>query len=165
MSFSRLGADSDRRERGEFQLAELEVLGDLEALVHERRGLCVRYSEGPVADLGRGSIDTESGLELPGLSVNPLDVEEWWTRPLGDWLARQLCDYRHLGRENPDRYAWVLRGRFVGRGPDCEPLIAEAVPVARLSERLLEEAEERYHRNFDAGRGPEDPPSDGEDGR
>ncbi|MGX5695784.1 DUF6098 family protein, partial [Agromyces soli] len=137
------------------ELPVIEQLDELVGLVRERRGLCVRYSEGPEADAGRGSIDTESGLELPGLSVNPLDAEEWWTRPLDDWLARQLCDYRHLSRRNPDRYAWVLLGRFVGRGPDCEPLLADPVPVARLGERLLEEAEARYRRNFDAGRGAE----------
>ena len=56
---------------------------------------------------------------------------------------------------NPDRFAWVLRGRFVGRGPDCEPLLAEPVPVARLGEQLLQEAEARYRRNFDAGHGSE----------
>lgn len=150
-----VGDGADRRERAEFQLPPLAALAQLEELVRERRGLCVRYSEGPAADDHRGSIDTESGLELPGLSVNPLDAEEWWTRPLGDWLARQLCDYRHLSRKNPARFAWVLRGRFVGRGPDCEPLLAEAVAVARLGEGLLEEAEARYRRNFAAGRGPE----------
>lgn len=136
-------------------LRTLHRLDELVELVRDRRGLCVRYSEGPEADAGRGSIDTESGLELPGLSVNPLDVEEWWIRPLDDWLARQLCDYHHLSLRNPDRFAWVLRGRFVGRGPDCEPLLAEPVPVARLGEQLLQEAEARYRRNFDAGHGPE----------
>lgn len=133
----------------------MENLDQLAELVRSERGLHVRYSEGPEHDARERSIDTESGLELPGLSVNPLDVEAWWTRPIEDWLARQLCQYRHLAEKNPDRYAWVLRGTMVGRGPDCEPLLSDVKPVAGLSESLLEEAEARYLANFDAGNGPE----------
>jgi len=137
-------------------MRELESLDELVELVRSRPGLHVRYSEGIESDREGGSIDTESGLELPGLSVNPLDAEEWWTRPLADWLARQVCQYRHLSEKNPERFAWVLTGRQVGRGPDCEPLLADVVPVARLSDALLGEAEQRYNTRFDAGRGPED---------
>lgn len=137
-------------------MPEVGSLEELERLVRSGAGLHVRYSEGPEPDRDRGSIDTESGLELPGLSVNPLDPEPWWTRPVQDWLARQLCQYRHLGEQNPDRFAWVLRGNLAGRGPDCEPLISDPEPVARLAERVLEEADERYRSRFDAGRGPED---------
>lgn len=133
----------------------MKNLDQLAALVGAEPGLHVRYSKGPEHDAEERSIDTESGLELPGLSVNPLDAEAWWTRPLEDWLARQLCQYRHLADKNPDRYAWVLRGTVVGRGPDCEPLLSDVEPVADLSESVLEEAEERYRRNFDAGKGPE----------
>lgn len=137
-------------------MRELETLDELVGLVRSRPGLHVRYSAGPESDRDGGSIDTESGLELPGLSVNPLDAEGWWTRPLADWLARQVCQYRHLSEKNPERFAWVLTGRQVGRGPDSEPLLAEVEPVARLSDDLLGEAEERYRSRFDAGRGPED---------
>ena len=137
-------------------MRELESLDELVELVRSRPGLHVRYSEGIESDREGGSIDTESGLELPGLSVNPLDAEEWWTRPLADWLARQVCQYRHLSEKNPERFAWVLTGRQVGRGPDCEPLLADVEPVARLSDALLGEAEQRYNTRFDAGRGPED---------
>lgn len=118
-------------------MRELETLDELVGLVRSRPGLHVRYSAGPESDRDGGSIDTESGLELPGLSVNPLDAEEWWTRPLADWLARQVCQYRHLSEKNPERFAWVLTGRQVGRGPDSEPLLAEVEPVARLSDDLL----------------------------
>jgi hypothetical protein len=118
--------------------------------------LYVRYSEGPEDDRESGSIDTESGLELPGLSVNPLRPEQWWSRPVTDWLARQVCQYRSLQEKNPDRFAWVLTGREVARGPDCEPLLRECRPVARLADSLLDEALARYHERFDAGRGPED---------
>lgn len=137
-------------------MRELRSLDELVALVRSRPGLHVRYSEGVESDRDGGSIDTESGLELPGLSVNPLDAEDWWTRPLADWLARQVCQYRHLSEKNPERFAWVLAGRQVGRGPDCEPLLADVEPVARLGDELLAEAEERYRTHFDAGRGPED---------
>jgi hypothetical protein len=136
-------------------LTSLDSLVELEDLVRRQPRLCVRYSEGPEQDMSRNSIDTESGLELPGLSVNPLAAEAWWTRPLTDWLARQLCQYRHLSEKNPARFAWILIGREVGRGPDCEPLLADVQPVGRLSERLLEEAERVYHQQFDAGKGPE----------
>jgi hypothetical protein len=135
-----------------------ESIGSLRQLaqVVDRRGtLYVRYSEGPAAD-GDGSVDTESGLTLPGLSVNPLHAEDWWTRPFEDWLARQVCQYRELSEKNPCRFAWVLTGTEVGRGPDCEPLLREVVPIARLEDRLLEEAVGRYTSRFQAGKGPED---------
>lgn len=136
----------------------LDSLKALESELGATR-LYVRYSEGPGQDFESTSVDTESGLELPGLSVNPLDPEPWWTRPTGDWLARQLCQYKHLRDRNPQRIAWVLRGRVVGRGPDCEPLLADAECVAELTDTLLEEAEQRYEDRFAAGVGPEGPES------
>jgi hypothetical protein len=65
--------------------AELPTLGDLAdvaGLVERRAGLYLRYPKGPDADEGDPSMDYESGLELPGLSVVPLDPEPWWTRPV-----------------------------------------------------------------------------------
>lgn len=137
-------------------MRELDTLKILETLISAEAGVYVRYSEGYDNDSACGSVDTESGLELPGLAVNPLSPEAWWTRPLADWLARQLCQYKHLQEKNPNRFAWILRGDEVGRGPDCEPLLANVDPIARLSPKLLGEAERRYHENFDAGQGPED---------
>ncbi len=137
-------------------LRRVEHLAQLAAVVRACPGLHVRYSAGPEDDARRNSIDTESGLELPGLSVNPLDPEGWWTRPLEDWLARQLCQYRHLAAKDPDRIAWILRGVVCGRGPDCEPLLRDVEPIAVLDRALLDEAEARYRENFDAGRGPAD---------
>ncbi len=134
----------------------LERLEELERLVAANPDLHVRYSEGFEKDVGSGSMDTESGLELPGLSVNPLNPEEWWTRPVRDWLARQLCQYKHLQEQNPDRHAWVLRGKVVARGPDSEPLLADVEQVDVLSDALLDEAEQVYHERFARGRGPED---------
>lgn len=137
-------------------MRELDTLKILETLISAEAGVYVRYSEGYDNDSTCGSVDTESGLELPGLAVNPLIPEAWWTRPLADWLARQLCQYKHLQEKNPNRFAWILRGDEVGRGPDCEPLLANVEPIARLSPKLLGEAERRYHENFAAGQGPED---------
>lgn len=138
-----------------FEEAPVDSLARLSALLDRYPDLHVRYSEGPLADRGRASIDLESGLELPGLSVNPLRPEKWWSRPVLDWLARQLCQYQHLQQRNPDRYAWVLTGRFTARGPDCEPLLRSVCPVARITDAALTEAEARYRAHFDAGRGPE----------
>ncbi|WP_245556849.1 DUF6098 family protein [Gryllotalpicola ginsengisoli] len=108
----------------------------------------LRYSKGPEQDAHEQSVDQESGLELPGLSTNPLDPEPWWSRPVLDWLARQICQYAHLRRDG-DRYAWVLTGEVVGRGPDCEPLIARPRPLARLAEQVIDEADEVYSERFE----------------
>jgi len=139
-------------------IPRLSGLADVVALVRERPDAHVRYSRDPRTEAGRGSTDTESGLELPGLSVNPLGAEGWWSRPLDDWIARQLCQYRHLAEEDDDeeREAWVVAGREVGRGPDCEPLLADVEVIAVVGEDALDEAEARYRAVFDAGRGPED---------
>lgn len=137
-------------------LPALTTLAELADFVRAREESYVRYSEGPGRDAAGQSRDTESGLDLPGLSVNPLHPESWWTRPLEDWLARQVCQYAELAEKNPGRYAWVLDGRTVARGPDCEPLLADIRPLAVLTPELLDEATERYERAFDAGRGPED---------
>ena len=133
----------------------IATLAELVDVVRSHERAYVRYSEGPARDRD-GSVDTESGLTLPGLSVNPLHPEQWWTRPLEDWLARQVCQYRELQHKNPDRFAWVLTGAEVGRGPDCEPLLRDVRPIARLDDGLLEEADARYETRFHAGRGPED---------
>ena len=132
----------------------LASVDELLALLDADPDIYVRYSEGLDADRG-GSLDTESGLELPGLSVNPLSPESWWTRPLRDWVARQLCQYKHLKEKNPRRHAWIARGRIIGRGPDCEPLLADVEEVARLDDGLLAEAHRIYEERFDAGTGPE----------
>lgn len=139
-------------------VSRLVTLAEVAELVRARPDAHVRYSRDPRTEAGRGSTDTESGLELPGLSVNPLGAEAWWTRPLQDWIARQLCQYRHLAQEDDDeeREAWLVAGRTVGRGPDCEPLLADVEVIAVVDDSALDEAEGRYRAVFDAGRGPED---------
>ncbi len=89
-------------------------------------------------DRERGSKDHESGIEMLALSVNPLSPELCWTRPLTDWLARQLCQFKHLFGENPKRKGWIAHGNNAGRGPDCDPLFTQVESAAKLSDALLE---------------------------
>lgn len=111
----------------------------------------VRYSKGPDDDRQSNSRDYESGLELPGLSVNPLQPEQWWTRPLDEYLARQICNYAHIQDEADDeRRAWVLTGEVVCRGPDNEPVVRrDFTPVAWLSDKVIDEARRLYEDRFD----------------
>ncbi|HLU99514.1 MAG TPA: DUF6098 family protein [Thermobifida alba] len=135
----------------------VEGLDALAALVGGAdRPLYLRHSRGPDADAAETSRDYESGLALPGLSATVLTPQPWWTRPLADWLARQICTYVELTDAADDRAAWVLSGRVVGRGPDHEPLLADAVPVARLSRAAVDQARDRYAARFDVGRGSAD---------
>ncbi|MBF0663763.1 DUF6098 family protein [Rhodococcus sp. (in: high G+C Gram-positive bacteria)] len=111
----------------------------------------VRYSKGPAADEAAGpSRDYEAGVTLPGLSVTTLAPEPWWPGPLEDWLARRICKYGELGEED-GRFAWLLEGTVVGRGPDHEPLLTDIRPLARLGRAVLEEASRRYHERFAVG--------------
>lgn len=136
-----------------FEERTIDSLEHLGRIVQESEATYLRYSCGFAADRTSASRDGESGLTLPGLSVNPLTPEDWWSRPLEDWLARQICQYRHLA-EQEERFAWVLTGTPVGRGPDCEPLLTDVVPLGRVSDQLLHEAERVYGERFDAGNRP-----------
>lgn len=134
----------------EGDLPELETLEDIASYVTDE--VYLRFSRGPADDRDRTSRDYESGLELPGLSVVPLAPARWWDRPWEDWVARQICKYVHLETEADDgRFGWLLRGRVVSRGPDSEPLVEAPVPLARLSDQLLDEAQTRYRARFDVG--------------
>ncbi|OCI32898.1 DUF6098 family protein [Oerskovia enterophila] len=127
----------------------IESLAELAELAELGEPLYVRYSKGPDADRAEVSVDYESGCRLPGLSVNRLDPQPWWDRPVEHWVARQLRQYVHLAEE--DRYAWVLTGAVVGRGPDCEPLLMSVRPIARLSDQVVDEATRLYRQVFDVG--------------
>jgi hypothetical protein len=131
--------------------AALPVLRSLAELAEQvTADAHLRFSRGPEHDRGRRSRDYESGLDLSGLSVNPLAPEPWWQRPVADWLARQVCQYVHLMEEaDDDRRPWVLRGDVVARGPDNEPLIAAFEPVALLGDELIAEAKRHYAEHFD----------------
>jgi Family of unknown function (DUF6098) len=124
------------------ELPELGSLDALVALVEWRSGLFVRWSRGPGNDGHERSRDHASGLDLPGLAVNPLTPPGWWTLPLDQWVARQVRTYAHLGEEAPDHFAWVLAGQIVDRGPDNEPLVVDVEAVARLAPAVLREAAE-----------------------
>lgn len=133
------------------QSTDLPVLQSLDELCEVAGGdVFVRFSKGPADDAESGSRDYESGLQLPGLSVNPLAPESWWRRPEREWLARQICNYVHIQEQSDDgRRAWVLTGRVVARGPDNEPLVSDYRPVAWLSDDLIGEAKEVYAQAFD----------------
>ncbi|MFC4913901.1 DUF6098 family protein [Actinomadura gamaensis] len=121
----------------------MKTLADLAELVENESGLFVRWSRGPEVDEGGVSKDDLTGTELPGLSANALDVEDWWKpRPVWMWVARRLYDYSHLAHEKgPGVRPWVLEGEVVGHGPDNEPLVACRRPIAWIEEDVLEEAE------------------------
>src|SRR5436305_8747024 len=104
------------------KLPTIHTLDELVEVIAQRPDVCIRYSKGPEHDLGDPSVDYESGLRLPGLSVNTLKPERWWTRDVRDWFARQICHYADLGRE-PGRRAWLIEGEEVANGPDREPLL------------------------------------------
>jgi hypothetical protein len=133
-------------------LPVINSLDELAQFVLQEPEMCVRYSKGPREDRSRPSVDHESGLLLPGLSVVALKPEPWWTRDRRDWLARQLCHYIRLEDDEDDRKAWLLIGRVAGYGPDRQPLLWPWTPIGWLSEALLEEARARYESEFEAGR-------------
>jgi hypothetical protein len=133
------------------QVPTIRSLEDLAELArrHPDEPLYVRWTD----DIGRDvrtsvSRDELTGLELPGLSANSLEVEPWWAdRPLTTWLARRLYDYRHLpDKRGPDTSPWVVTGRESGRGPDNEPLITGCRPLARVEMRVLDEVQREVER-------------------
>jgi hypothetical protein len=109
----------------------------------------VRFSAGPEADRACRSMDYESGVELPGLSVAVLTPEPWWTRSAKDWVARRLCKYDELLED--DRFPWLLTGDVVGSGPDHEPLVRMRRPVLRVGGPALAEARGLYEAHFHVG--------------
>ncbi|MFG3499526.1 DUF6098 family protein [Streptomyces sp. NPDC047928] len=126
------------------ELPTVRTLDELAELVVRHRSLYLRWSTGPADDLrDTRSVDELTGSTLPGLSVNPLDVESWWAdRPVRLWVARRLYDYCHLRRDrNGDVRPWALRGREVARGPDNEPLVSDIEPVSWIDLSVIEEAE------------------------
>ncbi|MET9224783.1 DUF6098 family protein [Lentzea sp. NPDC003310] len=121
------------------RLPTITTLAELVRLVAD--DVYVRWSRGPEADAVSRSRDSLTGVELPGLSASPLRVEPWWDdRSRELWVARRLFDYRHLRElRGSDVRAWVLRGEEVGRGPDNEPLVRCAEPLAWVADSALRE--------------------------
>ncbi|MFL6238533.1 MAG: DUF6098 family protein [Actinomycetes bacterium] len=126
------------------ELPTVQTLDELVELAGTGDDLYIRWSRGPEYDATKTSQDELTGVHLPGLSVNPLQVEPWWEgRSLRTWVARRIFDYRHLaGQRGPGVRPWVLEGREVGRGPDNEPLVECARPVAWLDDQVVKEATE-----------------------
>jgi hypothetical protein len=124
------------------ELPTLHSLDELVELAGGRDDLFVRWSAGPDADQDTTSCDELTGVELPGLSANPLAVEEWWgDRSLRLWVARRLYDYRHLRElRGPQVRPWILEGEEVGRGPDNEPLVTFRRAVAWLHPDVVVES-------------------------
>lgn len=117
---------------------------ELTGLVERHRALYVRWSRGPGVDLAAtASIDELTGVVMPGLSANPLDIEDWWEdRSVELWVARRLYDYAHLPREKGRGVRpWVLTGRETGRGPDNEPLVTHVEPLCWIAPEVIEQAE------------------------
>jgi hypothetical protein len=125
------------------ELPTLQTLDELTSLVERHPDLYIRWSRGPGVDDPGTSKDALTGVRLPGLSANPLAVEDWWgRRPLRVWVARRLHDYSHLKHENgPGVRPWVLAGEERGRGPDNEPVVACRRPVAWVAQAVMDEAE------------------------
>ncbi|MFE0810420.1 DUF6098 family protein [Streptomyces sp. NPDC058794] len=130
-------------------LPVVRSLDELTDLVRRHRGLYVRWSRGPGTDLADvSSTDELTGVSMPGLSANPLDVEAWWAdRPVRVWAARRLHDYAHLPHDKgPGVRPWVLTGREAGRGPDNEPLVADARPLCWIDPGVIDEARAEVER-------------------
>ncbi|MHB2023136.1 MAG: DUF6098 family protein [Mycobacteriales bacterium] len=135
------------------QLPILHGLDELAELVASGGELCVLRARGPAADTGSRSCDELTGAPLPGLSANPLAVEEWWQNG-PPRLGHQLepADHRQVGRAPSLRPASscrarcpglrprVLEGAAVARGPDNEPLVRCDAPIAWLDEQVVAEA-------------------------
>ncbi|AXE83546.1 DUF6098 family protein [Streptomyces sp. Go-475] len=134
---------------GSDDLPVVRTLAELTELVERHQGLYVRWSRGPGTDLRDvSSTDDLTGVSMPGLSANPLDVEEWWAdRPVRVWVARRLHDYAHLPHDKgPGVHPWVLAGKETARGPDNEPLVADVRPMCRLDQQVIDEAKAEVDR-------------------
>ncbi|WP_240645806.1 DUF6098 family protein [Georgenia sp. SYP-B2076] len=118
------------------------TLGDVVAVQRELGEVFLRISGGPEADKTAGGWHRESGYPLPGLPAWPLHAETWWRAGQATWIARQLVQYSYLLSD--DNRPWLLTGTVVGRGADCEPLLADVVPVAHVAPGVLSEAQSVY---------------------
>ena len=118
------------------------TLRDVVAMQRELGEVYLRISAGPEADRLAGGWHRESGYPLPGLPAWPLRAEPWWPAGQTTWIARQLVQYSYLLSD--DTHPWLLVGTVVGRGPDCEPLIADFTHVAHVAAGVMPEAQSVY---------------------
>lgn len=134
---------------GPDDLPVMSTLAEVARLVERHQGLYVRWSKGPGTDLDDvSSTDELTGVPMPGLSANPLDVENWWEdRSVELWVARRLYDYAHLPHDKgPGVRPWVLRGSETGRGPDNEPLVADVEPLCWIADEVIDAARDEVSR-------------------
>jgi hypothetical protein len=128
--------------------SDVPVLRTIEEVVELVRrsptDLYVRFGD-PDDDLRCPSVDHESGITMPGVSVNPVSPPPWWQgRSLAAWIVRQICAYAHLREHDPQRACVLVSGTIADRGPDNEPLLNDASLVAVLAPEVVEEAQRRH---------------------
>jgi hypothetical protein len=123
-------------------LSEVMTLAEIVALQRRHGALHVRFSAGPDADARSGARHSESGYTLPGLPAWPLRAEPWWPVGQAVWIARQLVQNSY--QLTTQTRAWLLVGELVGRGADCEPLLADIQPVAFVAGTAIQEAQGIY---------------------
>jgi hypothetical protein len=133
---------------------ELEVITTLEQLADLVAGdspMYLRYFQGPGRGCCEGSQPRLRGRRDIAWTVGHHDRPGTMVpRAVEEWVARRICKYGELAEED-DRYAWLLKGIIVGRGPDHEPLLTDIRPLARLSRAVLEQATLLYHERFEVG--------------
>lgn len=130
---------------GDHDLPVLESIGEVvDAVTQCRETVFVRFSTAPPDGLDEPSVDHETGIHLPGLSVNPLDPPVWWDqRGLEEWVVRRICTYAHLQVEDPSRTCWIVEGAVVDRGPDNEPLVVPRRAIAVIDRSVVAECLQR----------------------
>ncbi|CAM5666204.1 putative protein OS=Streptomyces glaucescens OX=1907 GN=SGLAU_02615 PE=4 SV=1 [Streptomyces glaucescens] len=122
----------------------MQTLAELTGLVEERQGgLYVRWSKGPDIDLGEvSSTDELTGVPMPGLSANPLDVEDWWQGrpgpPVGGPAAVRLRP--PAAAEGPSIRPWILEGRRTAGAPTTSPSWKTCGPCAISPTEVIDEA-------------------------
>lgn len=115
----------------------------VELLTEPGPPLYLRWSSNIAADLDlQASLDALTGVELPGLSVQPLAAEPWWgDRPTDLWWARKLGGHRPPSdQDGPAVRPWVVTGSMAGRGPDGDLLVVDCNFVATVTDAMMDQA-------------------------
>ena len=128
--------------RGGYDLPVLDTLSQVVELCANQPNVYLRFSYTPDDRDAAARRERESGYLLPGVPAWPLCPESWWGAGSRVWVARQLARRGYLARAGAE--PWLVTGEVRGRGPDCEPLIANLTPVAHIHTRVLAEADETY---------------------
>jgi hypothetical protein len=107
-------------------LAVLDTLDEVVATVERSDApVYLRFAKAAPEGLEEPSVDGETGLQLPGVSANPLMPPNWWRgHGVDKSIARRICSYAHLQADEPERICLLVRGAVAERGPDNEPYSA-----------------------------------------